>query len=110
MAKDPFEGIVKRDSFGEIMAMLTENVMGMVRISNDVFDLALRNMRVPSRRDITRLAEQLARTEDKLETVLQEVEALRDEVSSQPAPSRSRSSNGSGSSSSRRKTNARSRS
>ena len=105
-----FEGVVKRDSFGEIMAMLTENAMGMVRISNDAFDLMLRNMRVASRRDITRLATQLARMEDKLELVLQEVEALRSELKPPSAPSRSRSSNGSSSGSRRRTTSRSSRS
>jgi hypothetical protein len=43
-------------------------------------DLALRNLRLAGRRDIVRLSRQLARTEDKLERVLQEVEALRAEV------------------------------
>jgi molecular chaperone GrpE (heat shock protein) len=40
----------------------------------------LRNMRLAGRADIVRLSRQLHRTEDKLERVLQEVEALRDEV------------------------------
>jgi HEPN domain-containing protein len=43
-------------------------------------DLVLRNLRLAGRADITRLARQLYRTEDKLERVLQEVEQLRDEV------------------------------
>ena len=78
-----WEDVVRRDSFGELLARLTENVMGLTRISNDAFDLMVRNMRIASRRDITRLATQLARTEDKLERVLQEVEALRDELAAQ---------------------------
>jgi hypothetical protein len=40
----------------------------------------LRNLRLAGRADITRLARQLNRTEDKLERILQEVEALRDEL------------------------------
>ena len=40
----------------------------------------LRNLRIAGRADITRLARQLHRTEDKLERVLQEVEQLRDEL------------------------------
>ena len=75
-----WEDVVRRDSFGEVLARLTENVMGMTRISNDAFDLLVRNLRIAGRRDITRLATQLARTEDKLELVLQEGEALRSEV------------------------------
>jgi hypothetical protein len=37
-------------------------------------------MRLAGRADVTRLARQLQRTEDKLERVLQEVEQLRDEL------------------------------
>jgi hypothetical protein len=70
------EELVGRDSFGELLARLTENVMAVTRIGNDVFDLAVRNLRLASRQDVTRLARQLARTEDKLELVLQEVERL----------------------------------
>ena len=43
-------------------------------------DLVLRNLRLAGRRDVVRLARQLARTEDKLERVLQEVETLRDQL------------------------------
>jgi hypothetical protein len=39
----------------------------------------LRNLRLAGRADVTRLARQLHRTEDKLERLLQEVEGLRDE-------------------------------
>jgi hypothetical protein len=45
-------------------------------------DLIVRNMRIAGRRDVTNLGRQLARTEDKLELVLQEVERLREEVRS----------------------------
>ncbi len=75
-----WEDVVKRDSFGEILARVTENTLAVVRIGNDVADLVVRNLRIAGRRDITSLGRQLARTEDKLERVLQEVEALRDEV------------------------------
>jgi hypothetical protein len=43
-------------------------------------DLVWSNLRLAGRRDITRLAKQIGRTEDKLEQVLQEVEALREQV------------------------------
>jgi hypothetical protein len=71
-----FEEVVKRDSFGELLARVTENTIAVVRIGNDVADLVVRNLRIAGRRDITALARQLARTEDKLELVLQEVERL----------------------------------
>lgn len=75
-----WEDVVRRESFGELLAHVTENVMGVTRIGIDVFDLVVRNLRLAGRRDITKLGTQLARTEDKLEMVLQEVERLRDEL------------------------------
>jgi hypothetical protein len=83
------ERVVSRDSFGELLAMVTENTVALVRIGNEAMDLVLRNLRIASRQDINRLTRALGRTEDKLEQVLQEVEALRDQLES--------SSNGRGS-------------
>ena len=68
------ERVVSRDSFGELLAMATENVVALTRMSFDALDLVWSNLRLAGRRDITRLARQLGRTEDKLEHVLQEVE------------------------------------
>jgi CRP-like cAMP-binding protein len=73
------EQLVARPSFGQLLALGAENIAALTRISSDVADLILRNLRVAGRADITRLAQQLHRTEDKLERVLQEVEQLRDE-------------------------------
>jgi hypothetical protein len=73
-----FEQLVARDSFGELLAKATENVVGITKISTDVFDLILRNLRIAGRQDIVRLSRQLARTEDKLERLLQEVERLQE--------------------------------
>jgi hypothetical protein len=75
-----FEELVARDSFGELLARMTENVVALTKISTDVFDLVLRNLRLAGRQDVTRLARQLARAEDKLELVLQEVERLHDRL------------------------------
>src|ERR671928_1572802 len=74
------ERVVARDSFGELLAMMTENVVALTRIGNEAMDLVLRNLRIASRQDINRLTRALGRTEDKLEQVLQEVEELRDEL------------------------------
>ena len=93
------ERVVSRDSFGELLAMVTENAVALTRIGNEAMDLVLRNLRVASRQDINRLTRALGRTEDKLEQVLQEVEELRDELgSSSNGTARSRSGGGSGSS------------
>ena len=77
---DAMEQMVAKPSFGRLLAMATENVAALTRISADLADLTLRNMRIASRADIMRLARQLNRTEDKLERVLQEIESLRDEL------------------------------
>jgi hypothetical protein len=74
------ERVVSSDSFGELLAMATENVVALTRIGFDAMDLVWSNLRLAGRRDITRLAKQIGRTEDKLEQVLQEVEALREQV------------------------------
>ncbi len=78
-----FEEVVSRASFGELLARMTENVVAVTKIATDVFDLGLRNLRLAGRQDVTRLARQLARTEDKLELVLQEVERLADELAAE---------------------------
>jgi hypothetical protein len=74
------EQAVAQPSFGRLLALSAENVAAVTRIGADVADLVLRNLRIAGRADITRLARQLHRTEDKLERVLQEVEELRDEL------------------------------
>lgn len=77
--------LVSKPSFGRLLGMVGENVAAISRITSDTADLALRNLRLAGRADITRLARQLHRTEDKLERVLQEVEGLRDQIASQRA-------------------------
>jgi hypothetical protein len=83
------EGLVKRDAFGELLARATENILALTRIGNDAADLVVRNLRLAGRRDITALARQIARTEDKLELVLQEVERLQEQLAGDDAPSTS---------------------
>jgi hypothetical protein len=73
------EETVTKPSFGLLLARSTENVAALTRIGYDAADLVLRNLRIAGRADVTRLARQLYRTEDKLERVLHEVETLRDE-------------------------------
>lgn len=92
---DAFEQLVARDSFGELLAHMTENVIGLVKIATDAYDLMLRNLRLAGRQDITRLGRQIARTEDKLELVLQEIERVQERLDERPRGSRS--SNGRGS-------------
>ena len=74
------EELVQSEAFGEMLARVTQNVMGLTKIGFDVLDLAVRNLRLAGRPDITRLGGQLGRNEDKLERVLQEVERLQEQV------------------------------
>lgn len=72
------ERLVAGEGFSELLVAVTENTVGLWRISADFWDLVLRGLRLPGRTDIDRLARQLARTEDKLELLLQAVEQLQD--------------------------------
>jgi hypothetical protein len=102
------ERAVDTEGFAGLMGMMTANVTALSRIATTTFDLALRNLRLAGRRDVVRLGTQLNRTEDKLERVLSEVEALRDELARERAasngagPARAGSSSSSRSRSSRR--------
>ncbi|MGZ4322339.1 MAG: hypothetical protein ACXVHB_19060 [Solirubrobacteraceae bacterium] len=79
-----FEELVSKPSVGVLLARTAENVAAIARIGSDFGDLVLRNLRVAGRADVTRLARQLHRTEDKLERLLQEVEELHDELKRGP--------------------------
>ena len=85
-----FEELVSKPSFGVLLARSAENVAAIARIGSDSADLVLRNLRLAGRADVTRLARQLHRTEDKLERLLQEVEELRDERAHGPSANASR--------------------
>ena len=80
------EQLVQRDAFGEVLVRTTENLMALTKIAFDVGDLVVRSARLAGRADVNRLSRQLARTEDKLERLLQEVEALRSATAARPRP------------------------
>ncbi|HEY5316492.1 MAG TPA: hypothetical protein VIJ20_00825 [Solirubrobacteraceae bacterium] len=83
------EEIVSGSGFTTLLARAAENAAALTKLSGDAMDLVLRNLRVAGRRDVVSLARQLARTEDKLERVLQEVEELRDELTREAPRSQS---------------------
>jgi hypothetical protein len=85
-----FEELVSKPSFGVLLARSAENVAALSRIGADFADLVLRNLRLAGRADVARLAQQLHRSEDKLERLLQEVEALRDAAPRPPSVRRAR--------------------
>jgi hypothetical protein len=111
MAK-AMEELVSRDSFGSVLVRVTENVMAMTQIANGTLDLVVRNLRLAGRQDLTRLARQISRTEDKLELVLQEIERLGDQVETLRSEAQARNgpdaqaANGGTSPTRRRKTSA----
>jgi hypothetical protein len=74
------ERLVGSGGFVSLLGQLAENGAALTKMANDGMDLVLRNLRVASRRDIVRLSRQLGRTEDKLERLLQELEAVRDQL------------------------------
>ena len=74
------EELVSQDSFGEMLARVSGNLIALGKLGADAADLIVGNLRIAGRRDVIGLQRQLARTEDKLERVLQEVERLQDEV------------------------------
>ena len=80
------EQLVAGGAFGELLARMTENLVALSRLGADAGDLVLRNLRIAGRGDITRLASQLKRTEDKLEQLLQRIEELSDELARDAAP------------------------
>jgi hypothetical protein len=96
---------VTRDGARPQISVYVENVMGIAQIATGAIDFVVRNLRVAGRPDVTRLARQIARTEDKLELVLQEVERLGERIDALQPPARSTGANG-GATSRRRKTSA----
>ena len=79
-ASKAIEELVSSHGFAEGLAMLTSNVAALTRMGNIGVDQLVRMTRLAGRADITRLGRQLARTEDKLEQVLQVVESLEAEL------------------------------
>ncbi|WP_198394914.1 hypothetical protein [Brevibacterium yomogidense] len=59
------------------------NLVAMNRLNSDAMDLMLRNLRIAGRADVVSLHRQLARTEDKLEMVLEIVEQLEEDLAEQ---------------------------
>ena len=91
------ERLVSRKAFGELLGMTAENTVALMKLWADGADLVVRNLRLAGRRDLVRLGKQLARTEDKVERLLQEIEDLRAEQASSSSRSNGRASRSSSS-------------
>jgi hypothetical protein len=74
------EKAVDTEGFASLLGLMTSNIVAVGRISTELLDLTLRNLRLAGRRDVVRLGTQLNRTEDKLERVLAELEDLRSDL------------------------------
>jgi outer membrane murein-binding lipoprotein Lpp len=74
------ESVVAGNAFAELLATSATNAMGVSKLVNDAVDQAVRATRLAVRQDILGLAKQQARTEDKLERLLQLVEELQAQV------------------------------
>lgn len=79
-AAPTLEGVVDSKAYGELLGQTVANLVAVNRINSDTMDLTLRNLRIASRADVVSLHRQLARTEDKLEMVLEVVERIEDEL------------------------------
>lgn len=79
------EQAVASSAFAELLATTATNALAVAGTLNAVVDRGVRATRVAARADVVGLARQLARTEDKLERVLQEVEALSARLAVPPA-------------------------
>lgn len=77
---ESMEGLVATEGFSDLLAMTVGNAMSLSKMSGTLLDDVVRRTRLAGRTDVTRLAQQLARTEDKLELLLQHVEGIHDEL------------------------------
>lgn len=77
------EEVVSSESFGKMLGQAAGNIVALQRIGSSMMDLAVRNARLAGRADVTNLQRQLVRTEDKLETILETVERLEDELAAE---------------------------
>lgn len=97
------ESWVGTSFFGDVLARSAQTTFALSRLGADAADAWLATLRLAGRRDVARLAEQLGRTEDKLERVLAEVERLQDDVAKPAERAKPAASNGSSRSRSRTK-------
>jgi hypothetical protein len=85
-AASALESLVGSNVFGGLLATSASNTMALARLANGGIDRGVRALRVAGRSDVTDLARQLARTEDKLERMLQLVEELQGRLDAGAAP------------------------
>jgi hypothetical protein len=72
------EQLVGGQAFSQLLGQAAENLVALTSVNAELWDLVLRNLRVAGRADIHRLERHLNGVDDKLEALLQEIEALGD--------------------------------
>jgi hypothetical protein len=72
------EQLVAGQGFSQLLALVAENAVALTTVNADLWDLTLRNLRLAGRADIHRLERHLNGIDDKLEALVQQVEALGD--------------------------------
>jgi hypothetical protein len=85
-AASALESVVGSNAFGELLAKSASNAMALARLANGGIDRGVRALRVAGRADVADLARQNARTEDKLERMLQLIEELEGRLEAREAP------------------------
>jgi hypothetical protein len=78
--EEELQKVVGSDSFARLLAQSMGTTMGAVKLWNDGLELAMRSMRLPTQGELTRIASQVARLEDKLEDLLIAVERLEEQA------------------------------
>ena len=79
-AAGTMEQLVGGEAFSELLVHLTENAVALMKLRTEFWELIVRSTRFAGRADVTRLARQLSRAEDKLELLLQAVERLEESL------------------------------
>ena len=89
--EEELQKVVGSESFARLLAQTMGTTMGVTKLWSDGMELGMRSLRMPTQGELTRIAAQIARLEDKLEDVLVAVERLEDQVARlqpKPAPAR----------------------
>jgi hypothetical protein len=77
--EEQLQKVVGSESFSQMLAETMGTSMGFVKLWKDGSELMLRSMRMPTQGELTRISNQIARLEDKLEDVLIAVERLEEQ-------------------------------
>ncbi|MBL8930961.1 MAG: hypothetical protein JNL54_12615 [Kineosporiaceae bacterium] len=85
--------LVATNGFAELFTTTATTMMAVTKMANDAIDQVVRSTRLAARQDVTSLARQLARTEDKIELLLQSVEAIEDRLAATESRTTSSSAN-----------------